>query len=267
MIYLDILKYGKRHAVTVSYDDGNVRDRRLVEILNAYGIRGTFHLNSSAYQRADAPIRAEELADLYKNHEVAIHGVRHLSPEYLTTTGLINEFYEDKKFLEGAVGYPIRGASYANGSFNEETVNTLRTIGIAYSRTTLNTGNFHFPEHPLTWHPTCHQRDCLAFADKFNEAVKGYYSGPKLLYVWGHSHEFDRNMEWQTIEEFCRRVSGNDAYWYATNIEIYDYMTAQRSLVISADQTMVYNPSCMEVWFSSDGKICSVAPGALWKKA
>ena len=48
--------------------------------------------------------------------------------------------------------------------------------------------------------------------------------------------------------------------------KIYDYMQAQRTLVLSADHTMVYNPSAMEVWFSCDGEICSVKPGELWKK-
>lgn len=37
---------GKKKALTFSYDDGQIHDRRLVEILNRYGMKGTFHLNS-----------------------------------------------------------------------------------------------------------------------------------------------------------------------------------------------------------------------------
>ena len=37
---------GKHKALTMSYDDGRTQDRRLIEIFNKYGIRGTFHLNS-----------------------------------------------------------------------------------------------------------------------------------------------------------------------------------------------------------------------------
>lgn len=36
----------------MSYDDGKVEDRRLVEIFNRYGIKGTFHI-SSGVKRAD----------------------------------------------------------------------------------------------------------------------------------------------------------------------------------------------------------------------
>ena len=37
---------GKRKAFTVSYDDGWPQDRRLIGLMNKYGIKGTFNLNS-----------------------------------------------------------------------------------------------------------------------------------------------------------------------------------------------------------------------------
>ena len=37
---------GYRKALTFSYDDGVVQDARLVKILNEYGLKGTFNLNS-----------------------------------------------------------------------------------------------------------------------------------------------------------------------------------------------------------------------------
>ena len=40
MIQLDILKDGKRHAVTMSYDDGDRRDERLISIFNQYLVSG-----------------------------------------------------------------------------------------------------------------------------------------------------------------------------------------------------------------------------------
>ena len=36
----------KRKAVTFSYDDGVRQDRRLAEIFDKYGIKGTFNFNS-----------------------------------------------------------------------------------------------------------------------------------------------------------------------------------------------------------------------------
>ena len=37
---------GLAKAITFSYDDGQVYDRRLIEIFNQAGFKGTFHLNS-----------------------------------------------------------------------------------------------------------------------------------------------------------------------------------------------------------------------------
>lgn len=36
----------KIKAVSFSFDDGNIDDIRLVEILNKYGLKATFNLNS-----------------------------------------------------------------------------------------------------------------------------------------------------------------------------------------------------------------------------
>ena len=36
-------------AVTLSYDDGQIYDKRLIEIMSRHGIRGTFNLNSNRY--------------------------------------------------------------------------------------------------------------------------------------------------------------------------------------------------------------------------
>lgn len=268
MIALNALKDGKRFAVTVSYDDGMVFDRKLISIFNEYGIRGTFHLNSGHYPHADGvnAISAEQLPEVYKGHEVACHGVTHTSMFYLNQSGVMHEILEDRKALERYMGYPVRGLSYANGSYTKETLNALRACGIVYSRTTKNTNGFAFPEEWLEWHPTCHQSVCLDAAERFIKQMDGYWSGPKLLYVWGHSHEFERTMEWETIKRFSEMISGNDRIWYATNIEIYNYITAQRQLVLSADHTLVYNPTATEIWFTSDGETCSVKPGETWHK-
>ena len=36
----------KRKAITFSYDDGVTQDIRLIELMNKYGLKGTFNLNS-----------------------------------------------------------------------------------------------------------------------------------------------------------------------------------------------------------------------------
>ena len=63
------------------------------------------------------------------------------------------------------------------------------------------------------------------------------------------------------MEEILRKLSGNDEIWYATNIEIYDYVQAYKALHYSADGHMVYNPTLITVWMDVDGKLYSIEPG------
>ena len=44
---------GKIKALTLSYDDGVVYDRTLIEIMQRYGMKGTFNVNSGSF--ADTP--------------------------------------------------------------------------------------------------------------------------------------------------------------------------------------------------------------------
>ena len=37
---------GKKKAFSITYDDGVTQDVRFVELLNKYGLKGTFNLNS-----------------------------------------------------------------------------------------------------------------------------------------------------------------------------------------------------------------------------
>ena len=48
---------GKSKAFTLSYDDGVRQDKRFVKILNKYGLKSTFNLNSGCFEhsRTDDP--------------------------------------------------------------------------------------------------------------------------------------------------------------------------------------------------------------------
>ena len=53
-------------------------------------------------------------------------------------------------------------------------------------------------------------------------------------------------LEWNPT--FCKLVGGRDDIWYATNIEIVDYLDAAKRLQYTADCSHVYNPSAASVW-------------------
>ncbi|MBE6563800.1 MAG: polysaccharide deacetylase [Ruminococcaceae bacterium] len=257
MIKFDRFQNGAKKIVTFSYDDGRVFDRRLVDIFNTYGLKATFHLNSGFLHR-DTCIDPAEIKTLYAGHEVAAHGKIHASQNMVSTQNIVYDVLEDKRALEELCGYPVRGFSYPNGYCCADYGKVMESLGIEYSRTINSTGKFGLPYNFLMWNPTCHHRDNgVAKATQFVKQVPN----ATLFYMWGHSYEFDTNNNWEVIEEIAKVISGHDDYWYATNIEIVDYIKAQHNLKMTYDNKVIYNPSAREVWFSLDGQTLSVKGG------
>ena len=240
---------GKCKALTMSYDDGVDQDARLVEIFNRNGIKGTFNLNygriASGGRRAMTP---EQLVELYKGHEVATHCLTHPTIARCPLSGVATEIMEDRKGLEKLFGGVVRGHAYPNGSYSEEIKQLFKQLGIAYGRVVPSVPGFKLPADLLEWHPTCHHKDpnLMQMAQSLVESKTWQYA--KLMYVWGHSYEFDNDDNWHVIEEFCEYIGGREDIWYATNIEIVDYMEAAERLRFTANNEGVYNPSVQSVW-------------------
>ena len=66
---------GKHKVLTMSYDDGRLEDRRLVELFNRYGIRGTFNLNGGLPRPERIP--ESERVELSTGHEAPGHAAPH----------------------------------------------------------------------------------------------------------------------------------------------------------------------------------------------
>lgn len=223
-----------KKAVTFSYDDGICQDRRLVEIFNKYGLKCTFNLNTgiqspeSCFDIENVHIsrmEQEGLEELYRGHEIALHGYTHASPSGVTeqedvAKALEQEYLWDARNIEKLYGkYPV-GMAYAYGDCPSTVVEYLKSIGIKYGRTVGSTHKFQMPENPMLLEATCHHNDEKLFelAEEFLQA-EGNEEEPMLFYVWGHSYEFDVNDNWDRIEKFCQMISGQKDVFYGTNAQ------------------------------------------------
>lgn len=274
---------GTHKVLTLSYDDGKFADRRLVSIFNKYGIKATFNLNSGLINDG-IRIDPSEWKELYKGHEVATHTYTHPSIARCPITEIVNEYLKDKEFLESVMGYPVRGHAYPNGSYSPQVEQIMADLGIKYGRiigdyyaeeytvrqsknecgidVVGDTNGFAFPTNYYEWKPTCHHNhNLLGFGKNFKDLKKK--QNLYMMYVWGHSYEFDRDNNWELIEQFCEMMAGQDDIWYATNIEIVDYMEAFDRLQFAADLSFVYNPSFQSVWIVvDDDKVVEIPGGA-----
>lgn len=252
---------GVGKALTLSYDDGVEQDIKLMEILDRYGIKCTFNINSGRFVPEDKVydegqihriMSKSRVLETYKDsgHEVAVHALTHAWLDCIPAAEVAREVIEDRKNLEEMFGMPIRGMAYPYGATDDTVVEVLKNSGIVYSRTTVSTEKFGIPTDWLRLSATCHHKNARLgeLAEKFVQMKVP--NRPQLFYLWGHSYEFEKDNNWNVIEQFCETVGGKEDIWYATNIEIYDYIQAYDRLIWAVDYRMVANPSAIPVWFT-----------------
>ena len=268
---------GVAKAVTFSYDDGCKQDKRLADLFSKYGLKATFNFNS--VRTRDYNYSNEEIQEIFlsRGHEIAVHGAFHRANGNIRPIEGIRDVLDCRLELEERCGRIIRGMAYpdtgitqmgALGTY-EQIKAYLTELDIVYARTLgIDNDQFRLPEDFHAWMPTAHHDNprIMELIEKFlnlDISTKTYHARriPRLFYLWGHSYEFDGKDNWEHMEKICQTLSGHDDIWYATNIEIYEYVEAYKRLVYSADGYTVYNPTLHTVWLDVGGKLVAIASG------
>ena len=229
---------GKCKAVTFSYDDGVTQDKRLIEILDKYGLKATFNINSELLGKQNQLVRGgvtvdhnkvhpEEVRSVYSGHEVAAHTLTHPTlPTVTDDNEVIRQVEQDRLKLSELVGYEVIGMAYPGGGVNnnERVAELIRkNTGIKYARTITSTYNYDpqtnlYRFNPTVYHVMESRRERLL--ELGEEFVNLKPDTPKLFYIWGHSYEFDIADTWDYFEEFCKMISRHDDIFYGTNREV-----------------------------------------------
>lgn len=215
--------------LTFSYDDGITEDLRLVEIFNKYGMKATFNLNSGIQTYDDHftindveihRMNQKGLKELYAGHEIASHGLRHLSISEMTSEEVDEEVKSDMNNHEKIYGKRPVGFAYPYGAYSDSAVANLSRLGIKYARTVESSHDFYFAGDLLKYKPTCHHNDEKLF-DLAEQFLKLDSDKDAVFYVWGHSYEFDVDKNWDRIEDLCKLLSEKNDIMYCTNSQAF----------------------------------------------
>lgn len=221
-------------AVTFSFDDGVTQDKRLIEIFDKYGLKCTFNINSELLGKAGSLIRndvtvahvkprPQEIKEIYKNHEVAVHTLTHPNLTTLDDSEVIRQVEIDRKNLTQYVGYEVCGMAYPCGGVNnDERVAELikKNSGVKYSRTITSTHNFDLQENLYQFNPSVYIQETDKMWEMAEEFINLQTDEPKLFYIWGHAYEFDIDNSWQKFDDFCKFISNREDIFYGTNSEV-----------------------------------------------
>lgn len=215
-------------AVTFSYDDGNEQDIRLAALFDRYNLKATFHVNTglnrdnSTWKYGDIWVHLLNLAEcpeVYRGHEVSVHGSTHQDLTALTPNALYEELSRDIDAITQIYGITPVGLSYPYGAWNESVLEQVSLLGLRYGRGTHSTHSFAPQENLLVFQPTCHHDDPEIFqlAKAFLESDS---DTPQIFYIWGHSYELDGKQHWDHMERLCSMLAGRPDIFYGTNREV-----------------------------------------------
>ena len=205
--------------ITLSFDDGVTQDKKWIELLKKYKLTCTFNLNSALLGKSGElafpegvriphnKVRAEEVAELYRGFEVAAHTRTHPMLTHLSPADIAEQVIGDYLKLSELTGYPVRGMAYPGGAPNYDrlAVEVIgRTTNIRYARTIDSTHQLNFPQNYLLWHPSAHilSDATEGLIERFSKAEQD-----SLLYLWGHSYEFDWKDGWARAEAVLSRLA------------------------------------------------------------
>ncbi len=227
---------GKNKAVTFSYDDGVTQDIRLIELLNKYGLKSTFNLNSELLGRpgilpygsqkiSHYKVHPNDVKHIYEGHEVAVHTLTHLNLTTLSDEEVARQVEQDRLNLSELTGYEVVGMAYPCGGVNnDDRVAEIikKNTGVQYSRTITNTDSFDMQKNLYRFNPNVYhiiEHDRLM---KMGEAFVALEAEtPQIFYIWGHSYEMDYEPDyWSKLEEFLALISRREDIFYGTNAEV-----------------------------------------------
>ena len=136
--------FGKKKAFNVTYDDGVLQDVRFVELMNQYGLKGTFNLNSALMENefewvhetgcVVKRLKTDVVKSLYVGHEVASHTLNHPYMHDLSKGGIMWELSQDKANLEALFGKEIKGFAVPFDYYSELIEECVKECGFTYGR-------------------------------------------------------------------------------------------------------------------------------------
>lgn len=243
----------KLSIVTTSWDDGDVKDLQVAEILRFRGLGGTFYVPITPYKGRPALDPADLRSLSSGGFEVGAHGLSHESLPRLTAHELVRDVSNCKRILEETLGEEVLMFCYPRGRYNASVVRCLRDAGYRGARTTrmlATEPNFSPFEMPTTLQAYPHSRSAylrnLARAQRIR-AFYGYVTrlirvdswvelGRRLFdfvlreggiwHLYGHSWEIEKLGLWEDLRSILDYVCKREEVFYMTNRDVLALLQA-----------------------------------------
>lgn len=258
---------GKTKAFSISYDDGVVQDIRFVELLNRYGLKGTFNLNYGLMRSGFTwkhecgmtvrRIPEDQVAAVYEGHEIASHSYSHPYFDNASEMEILKELGSDKFFLKKLFGREVAGYATPFYYYSDLMADCVRHCGFEYARISEESNDYSVPTDFYRWRGSKFHWD-----DDLEEFVQDFLDTEQelaLCQLVGHSYDLDVLNLWDKMDRICRQVSENPDVWATTHIELVRYLKNMSRVRFS--WVGIHNESDADLWFEVDGGPVRLRPG------
>ena len=224
--------------VTTSWDDGDILDKRLSDLLSRYGIRGTFYISKSYRPER---LSDQDVQELFKTYEIGAHTINHPDLRTLSSVERKSEVEGSKKWLEGLLDAEVKMFCYPKGFHDASVVSAVKEAGFLGARTTelarLDIANpYLMPAtiqvYPVNWRSRKQRSPKLRALGVSIFSMYSWLSIAKatfdiatkkggVFHLYGHSWEIERYNMWDGLEKFLKYIAHKKNCVYLTNSQIF----------------------------------------------
>jgi peptidoglycan-N-acetylglucosamine deacetylase len=217
---------------TTSWDDGHPLDLKLADLLNKYGLQGTFYIPAS--NREGLPVvDTAGVRALAGSFEVGSHTFTHAYANRMSLSDWTQDVRQGKAALEQVLGLSVAGFCYPGGKLVAGAKEAVARAGFAYARTCVNfctqagsdpllmhTSMQYYPHRPAVilrnWLSNGHWAErssaallCLNSPDLNSRVLRlleQHKQSNAVVHLWGHSWEIESQGLWGSLEALFRTV-------------------------------------------------------------
>jgi peptidoglycan/xylan/chitin deacetylase (PgdA/CDA1 family) len=219
--------------MTTSWDDGHPLDFRVAELLEGYGLAGTFYVPRTSQR---AVMHPQSIRELGHKFEIGAHTLEHLRIDRLTDAEASAQLSGSRRWIEDTTGKSCDVFCFPGGEFKKRQLRLVREAGFRAARTVelLSTAEPRqidglciipttiqaFPHGPNAYLKNALKRFSRTFylalfssfpskdwVARAMEMLARTIEQGGVFHLWGHSWEVEQESQWRQLENFLSFAS------------------------------------------------------------
>jgi len=248
--WMPISQAKRRSLMTTSWDDGHPLDFRVAELLEKYGLAGTFYVPRTSQRAVMHPQKVRELGHTF---EIGAHTLEHVRIDRLADEEASEQLSGSRRWVEEITGKSCEVFCFPGGKFKTRQLSLVRKSGFRAARTVellsiaeprcvsglwmIPTTVQAFPHGPLIYAMNTAKRPSASHILSLSAALdsKDWVTIAKELlartvqsggvfHLWGHSWEIEEEGQWDNLDLLLKTMSEwRQEFLTVTNSELCEH--------------------------------------------